>query len=101
MPHGQSEAYRVIESDAFRSSWRGGIAAGWLNQMVHPAQVQHFSRSVLPTMPYFGRQAPGEPANYRAIRFPHTPHRSSEIEIIYSIIEDDRTVILERIRLIS
>ena len=99
MQPGQSEAYRVIEGGTFGSDWRDGIAAGWINLMVHPAQVEYFTRSVLATTPYVGRQAPGEPANYRTIRFPHTPRRPGDIEIIYSIVEDDRTVILEKIRL--
>ncbi len=100
-PSQSEEEYRVIESEAFRSYWQEGITAGWINPMVHPAQVEYFTRNVLPKTPYLGRQAPGEPANYRSIRFPHTPRRTSQIEIIYSIIEDDRTVILERIHFLS
>ncbi len=101
MPPGPGETYRVIRSAAFAADWDSGVAAGWLNPMVHPAQVAYFTGTLLPTMPYFGGPATGEPANYRAIRFPHSPRGAAVIQIIYAIIEDDRTIIMERIRLIA
>lgn len=97
---GANEPYRIIRSAEFHSDWSAGVAAGWLNPMVHPAQVEYCTGDVLPTMPFFGSQAAGQPPNFRVLRFPHTPRGSSLIEIVYSIVEDDRTIILEGIRLI-
>lgn len=101
MQPGPSETYRVTWSSAFDTDWDAGLASGWLNPMVHPSQVAYFTRTVLPRMPYAGGPAPGEPANYRTIRFPHSPRGDAVIQIIYSIVEDDRIVTLERIRLIA
>ena len=97
---GANEPYRIIRSASFHSDWSAGIASGWLNPMVHPAQVEYFTSSVLPTVPFHGRQAAGQPPNFRTFRFPHSPRGSGVIEVVYSMIEDDRTIILEGIRLI-
>ena len=85
----------------FTPDWDGGVAAGWLNPMVHPAQVEYFTRSVLPTNPLFGRPVSGAPANVRHIRFPHSPGSATVIELVYSVVEDDRTVVLDRIYLFT
>ncbi len=98
---GANESYRIIRSADFHSNWSAGVAAGWLNPIVHPAQAEYFINSVLPTMPLYGRPAAGQPPNFRTFHFPHSPRGSGVIEIVYSIIEDDRTIILETIRLIA
>ena len=98
---GANEPYRIIRSADFHSNWSAGVAAGWFNPMVHPAQVEYFTNSVLPTIPLYGSQAAGQPPNFRTFHFPHSPRGSGVIEIVYSIIEDDRTIILETIRLIA
>ena len=95
-----NESYRIIRSATFCADWDAGVAAGWLNPMVHPAQVEHFTRSVLPEFPFFGEQAPSAPVNVRKIRFPHSPRSRNVIEVIYEVIEDDRTISLEGIRLL-
>lgn len=69
--------------------------------MVHPAQVEYFTRSVLPATPFFGLPVPGAEVNVRKISFPHSPRSQHIIELTYSVIEDDRTIFLEGIRLIS
>ncbi len=95
-----SEPYRIVRSAAFYADWDAGVAAGWLNPMVHPAQVEHFTRSVLPQLPFLGEQVPSAPVNVRKIRFPHSPRSPDVIELIYEVIEDDRTMSLEGIRLL-
>ena len=57
-----------------------GVAAGWLNPMVHPAQVEYFDLeyfigSVLPTAPFYGRPVHGAPAN---VREDSVPTRSTQ-----------------------
>ena len=97
----QNEPYRIIRSDAFNSDWDAGVAAGWLNPMVHPAQVEYFTRSVLPGTPFFGQQVLDAAVNVKKFWFPHSPSSRDVIEVTYSVIEDDRTITLESIRLIS
>ncbi len=98
---GANEPYRIIRSASFHSDWSAGVAAGWLNPMVHPAQVEYFTNSVLPTTSFYGSPAAGQPPNFRTFSFSPSPRGSGVIEIVYSIIEDDRTIILEAIRLIA
>ena len=93
------EPYRVIRSDSFHADWDVGVTAGWINPMVHPAQVEYFARSVLPTNPFFGQPVTGAPTNARHIRFPRSPGSADVIEVVYSVVEDDRTVVLDRIYL--
>ena len=94
------EPYRIVRSPAFQVDWDVGVAAGWFNPMVHPAQVEYFTRSVLPTAPFFGQPVPGAAVNVRKIRFPHAPRSRNTIELIYSVTEDDRTIALEAIYLL-
>ena len=77
------------------------MSAGWINPMVHPAHVEYFTRSVLPAMPFYGQPLHGAAVNAREIRFPRAPGSSDAISITYFVIEDDRTVVLDRIRLIT
>ena len=96
-----SNNYRVVPSPSFRADWNAGVAAGWLNPMVHPAQLEFFIRTTFSNAPDMGEQLPGVPVNVRFFRFPRSPVSPDTIEIAYSIIEDDRTVTLERIRLVA
>ena len=95
------EPYRVISSAVFYVDWDVGVAAGWLNPMVHPAQVEYFIGSVLPTAPFYGRPVHGAPANVREIQFPRAPRSQERIMITYFVIEDDHTVVLDRIYLLT
>ena len=97
---GPNEPYRILRSDPFHADWDAGVAAGWLNPMVHPAQLEHFTRSVLPADPFFGRPAHGAPVNVREIQFPLAPGDRGVIMVTYFVIEDDHTVLLDRIYLI-
>ena len=98
---GQGEPYRIVRSVAFHTDWDTGVAVGWLNPMVHPAQVEYFTRSVLPTNPFFGQTVPGAAANVRKISFPHSPNSRNVIEVTYAVIEDDRVIALQAIRLLA
>ena len=95
-----AEPYRVVRGPSFYVEWDAGVAAGWLNPMVHPAQLEYFIQNVLSTTPGLGRPAEDASANARAIRFPRAPASSEIIEITYSVVEDDRLVTLEHIDLI-
>ena len=96
-----NESYRIIRSATFCADWDAGVAAGWLNPMVHPAQVEYSTRSVLPTNPFFGQTVPGAAANVRKISFPHSPNSRNVIEVTYAVIEDDRVIALQAIRLLA
>ena len=96
----EAEPYRVVRAPSFYIEWDAGIAAGWLNPMVHPAQLEYFVQNVLATSPGLGRPPEDAPANARAIRFPRAPAGSEIIEIAYSVVEDDHLVTLEHIDLL-
>jgi hypothetical protein len=95
------EPYRIVRSAEFQAEWDAGVASGWLNPMVHPAQLEFFIQTVLPTTPFLGRPIHGAAVNIREIRFPRGPRSRESIGIIYTVIEDDRTVELAGIYLIS
>ena len=97
----QNDPYRIIRSPTFHAEWDAGVAAGWLNPMVHPAQLEYFTHSVLPGTLLLGEQVPDAAANVKKFRFPHSPRSQELIEVTYSVIEDDRTITLESIRLLA
>ena len=67
--------------------------------MVHPADLMYY-RQVLSANPRIGQMVPGAPVDVRAIRFPRSITEPGELEIIYSVFEDDRTVYLEHISMV-
>ena len=101
MSSGNVERYRVVRSATFYADWDNGVVAGWLNPMVHPAQLEFFTNGMLATVPLAGEPVAGAPANILAIRFPRSVQGPDTIEITYSVIEDDRIVTLEHIQLLS
>ena len=50
---------------------------------------------VLARVPWIGATSPGRPGNYRTVLVPRLTYRIPEVEVGYTIIEDDMTVILE------
>ena len=57
--------------------------------------------TVLSQKPWIGAARPGKPSNYRTVLIPRLTYRIPEIEIGYTIVEDDKTVSLEDVRSIS
>ena len=100
MPYGGGEGYRVVLSDAFRLAWDAGVAAGWLDPVDHQASLDFYARTMLLRAPHRGEPVPDIAANVLVVRFPHSLRSLTYIELFYSIIEDDRTVILEDINLL-
>ena len=96
----QNEPYRIIWSPTFYAEWDAGVAAGRINPMVHPSQSEYFTHSVLPGTPLLGQQVSDAAVNVKKFRFPHSPRGQELIEVTYSVIEDDRTIHLESIRLV-
>ena len=94
------EGYRVIRSDAFQLAWDSGVANGWLDPVEHQAILDFYARTMLRQYPHRGEPVPDIAANVLAVRFPRSPRSLTFIELFYSIVEDDRTVILEEINLL-
>ena len=93
------EPYRVLNGRSFQESWNAGVREGWLNPMVHPSDLLHFRR-VLSENPRIGQVVPGAAVDVRAIRFPRSVTGPAQLEIVYSVFEDDRTVYLEHISMV-
>ena len=90
--------YIVSDKVSFQSDWQRGIIEGWINPMTDPTVLETI-REHLSKSPRAARQVPGWSDNTRAIRFPRSAiHEHGRVEIRYEIVEDDRTVWLERIR---
>ncbi len=100
MPSAGGDRYRVVQSDAFRSAWDAGVAAGWLDPVEHQASLDFYARTMLLRAPHRGEPVPEIAANVLVIRFPRSLRSLTYIELFYSIIEDDRTVILEDVNLL-
>ncbi len=94
------EGYRIVRSNAFQSAWDAGVAAGWLDPIEHAANLDFYVRTMLRRVPYSGEPALDIAANVLAVRFPRSPRALTFIELFYSIIEDDRIVVLEDINLL-
>ena len=101
MPLGSDERYQVVQSNAFQEAWNDGVAAGWLDPVEHGPNLDFYTNVILPRVPFHsGVPVPDVAANVLAFRFPRSPRSLTYIEIFYSIVEDDRTVILEDIHLL-
>ena len=95
------EIYNVVSTDTFDQQWNEGVERGWIDLVVRPKDFVSLRNQVLGSRPWIGPQVPGMPANYRFIRFPRHIGVAPNLEIRYSIVEDDLTVRLEEIREIS
>lgn len=92
-----SGRYRVEESPRFRQDWSQGVAEGWINQMADPITLGVIKEN-LAVRPRSGQEQPGLPANVRFYRFPRSAvYDQGRVILRYSIIEDDRRVMLERL----
>ncbi len=95
-----NETYQVTANETFNADWRAGVTDRWIDQMVHPAQLEFFIRSFLAKVPLTGDPMPSIGSNAYSIRFPRSVHGREMIEIIYTVIEDDRTVQMQYVSLI-
>ena len=101
MPLGSDERYRVVRSNAFQKAWDDGVAAGWLDPAEHKLALDFYANVILPQAPFTaGEPVPDAAANVLSFRFPRSLRSLTFIEIFYSIVEDDRMVILEDIHLL-
>ena len=89
--------YRVDESHQFNQDWSQGVAEGWINPMADPSTLAAI-KEILATRPQSGQAQPGLPANVRFYRFPRSAaYDRGRLILRYSVIEDDRAVMLERL----
>ena len=95
LPMGSSR-YRVEESPHFGQDWSRGVAEGWINAMADHVTLGVIKEH-LATKPLSGQDQPGLPVNVRFYTFPRSIAGQGRIILQYSIIEDDRRVMLERL----
>ncbi len=86
--------YDVRETEQFDVEWRHAVRLGYINPMVDPAALMQI-RQRLERSPYSIQQSPNVPANTRRAGL------NSQVQLWYSIIEDDRTVWLESVRIVG
>lgn len=88
--------YEVVRSRSFITQWEDGIGSGRIPPG-RDALLDRICSNVLAKSPRIGATRPGKPSNYRTILIPRLTHRTPEIEIGYTIIEDDKKVQLEEV----
>ena len=87
--------YRVLETEQFDAQWQRAMRLGYINPMADPAILMHI-RELLAHRPYTMRRPPHDvPANRRRIQL------NPRVWLWYSVIEDDRTVHMESVRIIG
>ena len=86
--------YNVREAEQFDAEWRRAVRLGYINPMADPAILLEI-RERLSINPYRVRRIRTAPFNVRRVTL------NPATELWYSIIEDDRTVWLESVRIIG
>ena len=86
--------YDVRETERFDAEWRRAVQLGYINPMADPAILMQI-RALLAQVPYDMRQLPNAPANIRQIAL------NPRVRLWYTIIEDDRVVWLESVRIVE
>ncbi len=93
---GGGGVYQVLERASFDADWRRGVEEGWINPMADHVTLQAI-KDLLSRTPRTTDTISGWPENIRAIRFPRSiVSQQDPIDIYYVILENDRTVWLER-----
>lgn len=90
----RGDPYEVVRSRNFVIQWEDGIMTG----RIPPGRAASLDRvcsDVLAKSPMIGALTPGKPSSYRTMLIPRLTYRIPEIEIGYTIIEDDKKVELE------
>ena len=86
--------YDVRETEQFDVEWRHAVRLGYINPMVDPAALIQI-RQLLAQDPYYIWQSPNAPANRRRAGL------NPRVQLWYTIIEDDRMVWLESVRIVG
>ena len=90
--------YGVLTTAQFDELWQRGIDAGVIDAAVGESQLNHLIR-FLSVNPYYYPlvDAAREAIDFRSVDF--MPGVTSWVEILYSIVEDDRLVYLESVEI--
>ena len=96
MTLGRGGPYEVVRSRNFENQWNDAIRIGRIPPG-RGASLDHICSSVLSRSPRIGATRRGKPSNYRTVLIPRLTYRIPEIEIGYTIIEDDKMVRLEEV----
>lgn len=86
--------YDVRETARFGAEWQDAVRLGYINSMVDPATLIQF-REWLTQNPYITPRLSNVPANLRQIAL------NPRVRLWYTIIEDDRVVWLESVRIVE
>ena len=86
--------YEVHETDQFDAEWRRAVRLGHINPMADPAILMEI-KEWMARNPHHTRPIAGAHANTRRAAL------SPRVWLWYSIIEDDRTVWLESVRIVG
>ena len=89
-----ADPYNVRETEQFDAEWRRAVRLGYINPMADPAILMQI-REQLAQNPYHLRRIRTAPFNVRRVAL------NPATELWYTIIEDDRTVWLESVRIIG
>ena len=92
------EIYNVVSTNIFDLQWNDLVDNGCIDQIIRPSDFVELRKRILGSRPWIGAEVPGKPAHWRGIRFPSYMDIERNLEIWYSIIEDDLKVCLEEIR---
>ena len=86
--------YDILETDQFDAEWRRAVRLGHINPMADPANLMQI-KEWLARNPYRTRTISGAHANTRRAML------NPRVWLWYSIIEDDRVVWLESVRIVG
>lgn len=90
----------MVRSPVFLYQWEEGLRSGRIPPE-RQAPLDRICSGVLARVPWIGAARPGRPGNYRTVMIPRLTYLIPEIEVGYTIIEDDRTVRLEDVLMIG
>ena len=94
---GGGGVYQVLERESFDADRRRGVEEGWINPMADHVTLQAI-KGRLASLPWTPNPTAEWPHNVRRLTFPRSvADRRHTVDIVYEILEDDRTVWPERI----
>ena len=92
--------YQVVRSLGFQRQWSQRLEDGRIPSG-REGPLETICATVLSQKPWIGATRPGKPSNYRTVLITRLTRHVPEIEIGYTIVEDDKTVSLEDVLSIS